>query len=337
MLIFVKTLTAVKTLNGKTLTLEVEASSTTVRDLKCMIQDKEGIPPDYQRLYFAGKYLWEDDQYVVGYGIQKESTLHLATSLELPHHEMPIFVQQCLGPGGKIVRCTQHYALSFDTIESIKARIHDKMGIRPEQQSLIFAGKRLEDSRTLSDYNIKEDSTLHLDLALHGGMQIFVKTLLGKTISLKVRGFYTIKNIKSVIEVMEGTPPDLQRLHFNTGKDLEDSHTLFMYNIKEDSTLRLVFYGGMQIFVKTLIGKTISLEVEASYTIDTVKTEIENMEGTSPEQQRLYFAGRELEDEFLLSDYNIQRDSTLHLVLRSGMQIFVKTPLGKTKLNHFTR
>nr|TKV94448.1 hypothetical protein SEVIR_9G295400v2 [Setaria viridis] len=218
---------SVKGLRGETVTYNVE-SSDTIKSIKGKIQDRDGIPWREQRLIWGGKQL-EDEHTFGSYKIEKESMLRLRPirshqrllfdgkqleeKLTIAHYGIPvestiyddfdmqIFVKM---PSGKTIILEVEPS---DTISSVKAKIRD-------QQKIIFNGRKLNDNSKLVDYDIQKESTLHLDLCQNGAMQIFVKALPSKDISLKKRLIYE-------------------------GKLLEHRRTLADYNIQTESTLFL--------------------------------------------------------------------------------------------------
>lgn len=286
---------------GKPVRLQVEPTDT-IKNVKTKVQVKTGIPPDQQRLVFAREEL-KDSLTLADYYINNGATLVLIHDASLN------IIVQTTNVGKKI----RLEVKPSDTVEKVKKIINDKEVISSTHQRLMFAGKELQDGRTLGEYNIQNGDTLNL---ICNEIQIFIDTPSGKTISIKMEPIDTIRLVKSKIQDKEGIPPDKQRLMLD-GKQLEES-TILHDCVQKESILRLVLklHGPLHIYVtETQTGKKITLDVESSDSVKHVKTKIYGKKGIPIAQQRLSLEGKDLEDDRALSDYNIDSSSEISLFL----------------------
>ena len=244
-----------------------------------------------------------------------------------------------------------------DTIQNVKRKIADEVGIPVDRQGLTFQDKTLEfdddgevlpedtlenvknqpdrqhvilndqelaDDRTLKYYHIQAGSTLNFCFRVLG--RIHVKTQTRKMITLEVVPEDTIENVKKKIFEEGGIAVECTCIVY-AGETLENQRTLEDYNIRRESILHLIptrHDSVMPIRLSTSTGKMITLEVAPQDTINDVKKEVSLKEGIKVECQSLFYVGEKLNDRKTLKDYNITRSSVLELILK-------KSPEGKLK------
>ncbi|KAJ0612798.1 putative Ubiquitin-like domain-containing protein [Helianthus annuus] len=219
------------------------------------------------------------------------------------------------------------------TVGNVKLKIQATGHIPFDQQQLIFNEEVLENNdTTLAKYHIKNQSNLIVTGKPVDMMKIDVSFPTGKTISLSVYSTDTIADVKTKIEFIENLPGENQALIFNDTL-LADSGTLFDYYIKANETLTLMYQstGRMEIYIMDCFYHyTIPLIVKLSDTIGDIKTRLKSEKGISCDMQELIFDEWVLDDNDILADRGINRESTLTLIrLSTGfMCISVETPTG---------
>ena len=291
----------------KTVACQVKCTET-VKNFKALLYEKGIISENIQGLFFSGQLL-KDGERLVDHGIQRNSTLHLVLRnfdgvkllVKIPSEQRTIVVE----------------ARAHDTVQSIKSLIQVIEGIEMDQFSLVYEGKLLEEGRTLSSLNVKNESTICLVFCQKDVLSIHVKALTGEVVKLKVKVTFTVADVKAIAGSMLGASVGYL---FYLGKQLEDSKILACYDIKEESMLEML-HPLFQIFVKTWSGRTLTLDVQQSTTIQDVKDKIFQKLKIPVHLQSIVFAGKRLEGGRDLASYSIQKHCTLCMVFAPSSTI----------------
>ena len=281
--------------------LQVDRTDT-IELLKLKVKELCQVPINCQRLFFHGTVLENNSktlaEYDIGYGMK----IDLESGIQI------------------YVLCSFRSKMVFeiqekDTIKDLKKAIKERIGIPKKYQHIIFHNEEMDDYHE----QFEMDAEFELLVCLENNciLQVFVEEL---SYFVEALPSDDVKVVKAKLKQKYGKSVENQFCYYND-QNIQDDLQLSKIGI---STSRIVselnlFVSPqkfMKLFVKSLTGKTITIKVPTSASILYVKRRISDHEGIPEKEQRILFAGQQLEDKRLLSDYKVRPECTLHLVLR---------------------
>ncbi|KAM5553213.1 polyubiquitin-like [Rosa sericea] len=287
-------------------------SSATIEHLKTMLCNTYGFPENHLEFFLAGQPLM-DFQRIVDCGFLEcavdlvfKNIVGMKLFVKLPSSQDTIEIE------GK----------AEDTIRKVKTMIQAKEKIQPDQFTLVYDGKFLEEDMTLASVHMKNESTLYMVSAPKDILSISVKAPSGETFKFKVKPLFTVRDIKTIVESCTGCSVGDHNLIYS-GNELEDLKTLAFYDIKDESVLE-VSPRSLQIFVRVCDGKIITVDVKQSDSVKELKSEIFRKLNVSMmpfDFYKLVFRWEQLDEVRDLASYNIPKGSKLRLVLSSSVVV----------------
>ncbi|KAJ1295206.1 hypothetical protein BS78_01G206400 [Paspalum vaginatum] len=290
----------------KTVPLDVKCTDT-IDQLKSKIGAIEGIDKSHQTLFFAGKHL-ENNTRLADYNIMTNSSVDLYV---VDVMQIPVSIPSA----GKTIKLDVKKSQS---IADVKAAIEQKGGIPLNKQILMYGCQQLEDNKLVSQCGLSSDQTLHVLVCPTDRLHISVKVEGGRTVNLDVESWYTVADVKMMIETMEGVPAFKQILvqaQSGAGAELKDTKTLKSLRVENGEVL--MSYQSIQLFIKTWEGKTLTMSVKMSGTVKDVMKKIEEKLPLKESIYYLHYRGRVLSSEDTLQKSKIGSNSTIDIRLRN--------------------
>uniref|UniRef100_A0A0E0M8Q1 Ubiquitin-like domain-containing protein n=1 Tax=Oryza punctata TaxID=4537 RepID=A0A0E0M8Q1_ORYPU len=302
----------------KTFTLNVNCADT-VDQIKSKLSAIEGIDKSKQEMFFAGMHLKNEDK-LADYNIMTNSSVDLYVT-------DAIQISVKIPSVGKTTKLNMRKS---NRIADVKAEIEQEEGIPMNEQILMYAGQQLEDNHLLSQCDLRNDQTFHVLVCPNDKLHVFINVRGEKTIGLEAKRWYTVADVKLMIETLEGLPACSQiltRMQSGVCVALADSQMLQDQHVKNNDTLflqknvdqhvknndTLFLQKNVNIFVKTWEGKTLTMVLKMS---DTGKEIMDRLEEKLRIRGSLYYLchrGRVLSPEDTLQDHEVRSNSTISI------------------------